>query len=175
MDLKTVSFIRRKLKNILDKKDVLDVVLFGSVVKGKAVPGDVDIAIISKKTEAVHLEGFHISLLSPEDFFVQPPSLITTLLREGYSLKYRKFLAERYQFLGRVLFIYEVASLNPSLKVKIVTTLRGKKNNKGMVDELGGVWLANQVFQAPLMSTHLFEQFFLNFHVPFKKYFMLIN
>ncbi len=175
MNSKIISSIKSRLKKVLSDKDVLDVLLFGSSVKGKASPHDIDIAIITKNPHIKKPEGFHVSLLKPEDFFLQPPTLVNTLLREGYSLKHGKFLSERYQFSTKVLFIYEVASLQPSEKVKVVTILRGTKKIKGMVEEHEGQWLANQVFLIPIRFEHLFREFFINFHVSFKQYFTLIH
>ena len=174
MDLKTKLLIRNKLKNILRDKEVLDVIIFGSFVKGKAIPGDIDIAVITDKPLRENLDGFHVSILRPEDFFLNPPTLVNTLLREGYSVKYEKFFAERYKFSGKTLFTYKVASLKPSVRVKVVTTLRGRKKDVGMVKTLNGEWLADQVFIVPIEVTHLFEKFFLNFSVSFKRYTILI-
>ena len=174
MDSKIKLSIKSKLKNILKSRDILDVILFGSSIKGKTFPKDIDIAVITNKPVLEDIKGFHISTLKSQDFFLNPPTLVNTLLREGYSLKYEKFFAERYQFSSKVLFTYKIASLKPSQKVKVVTILRGKKKEAGIVEEYHGKWLAKQVFTVPLASAYLFEQFFLNFSIPFKKYFILI-
>ena len=174
MDSKTVSLIKSKLKRFLNDKEIFDIILFCSFVKGKALPRDIDVAFITRKTSVEQITDFHVSLLKPEDFFHNPPSLVHTLLREGYSLKYGKSLAERYDFSGRALFTYTLESLTPSQKVKIVTTLRGMKN-KGMVIQYSGAWLANQVFTVPIEFEYLFRQFFLNFHIHFKQFFILMH
>lgn len=174
MDLK-ISFIKNKLKKYLKDKEVLDIIVFGSAIKGKAKPEDIDIAIITKKQLKIDVEGFHASLLTPEDFFVNPPSIVHTLLREGYSLKNEKPFSEIYKFSNKVLFKYELTNLSPSEKVKIVNILRGKRGERGFVRDNSGEWLANQVFIVSVDSEHIFSQIFINFGVKFSKFHVLIH
>lgn len=160
--------IKNKLKEIIKRKDVYDIVLFGSSVKGKTSHKDVDIAIISE-TE-FNLVGFHISNFKPKDFFDRRITLLNTLFREGYSLKFDKSFSELYGFKNKVLFKYELKGLTPSKKVKIVNILK-----KELVKKNNGEWLANQVFFVPVFKDYLIEKFFLNFNVKFKKYFILMH
>lgn len=167
--------IKTKLKKYLDDKGILDVIVFGSAVKGKKIPNDIDIAFITDKKVNTDFKGFHISILKLEDFFINVPSLVHTLIREGYSLKNNRFLSEIYQFSSKILFIYNLSGLNNSTKVKIVNVLRGKNKEKGMVEQNIGKWLSNQVFIIPLEYGELFEKFFINFKVKFNKYYILIH
>jgi len=175
MNSKILSEIKNKFKTELKDKDILDVILFGSTIKGKTSPEDIDIAIITKNKQAINKTGFHISTINPKDFFISPPSIINTLLREGYSIKNKKFLAENLKFENKTLFTYNLKSLTPSQKVKIVNILRGKNNQKGMVLENNGEWLANQVFTTPINNSNLFEKFFLNFNIKFRKNYILMH
>ncbi|MDP3026307.1 MAG: nucleotidyltransferase domain-containing protein [Nanoarchaeota archaeon] len=175
MNSKILSSIKNKLKICLKDREILDIVVFGSAVKGKTLPEDIDIAVITKKQTKVDIKGFHVSILIPEDFFVNPPSIVHTLLREGYSLKNEKPFSEIYKFSNKVLFKYELTNLSPSKKVKIVNILRGKKGENGLVKENFGEWLANQVFIVPVGSEHIFSQIFVNFGVKFNKFYILIH
>ncbi len=175
MNLKNLSSIKNKLKRYINNKDILDIVLFGSSVKGKEMPGDIDIAVISKKDIDINIKGFHVSLLKPEDFIENPPSIINTLLREGYSLKKNCPFSMKYKFSNKILFKYELVSFNPSIKVKIVNILRGKNKEKGMVIENNGEWLSNQVFFVPIEKESIFERFFINFKIKYKKFYLLIH
>ncbi len=173
MNLK-ITPLKNKLKKYLKDKDIIDIILFGSFVKGKQSPRDIDIAIITKKDVQINISGFHVSVLKPEDFF-KSLSLINTLFREGYSLKNNKPFSELYKFSSRVLFVYELSGLKPSKKVGIVSLLHGKNDGLGMVEENSGEWLANQVFIVPVNKDYIFEKFFLNMKVKFKKSFLLIH
>jgi len=175
MSLKNLSQIKSKLKKYLSNRDILDIIIFGSAVKGKILPRDIDIAVITKKEIKVNIPGFHVSVIKPEDFFVKVPSIVHTLLREGYSLKNEKSFSEVYNFSSRVLFKYDLVSLNASTRVKIVNILRGKNKEKGLVKENSGEWLANQVFIVPAWNEYIFEKLFLNFKIKFNKFHILIH
>ena len=172
--LESLLEIKKKLKHYLEDKKVYDVILFGSYVKGKTNPGDIDIVVISDET-LEEINGFHVSFIKPKEFFVNTPSLINALLREGFSLKKNKSFSQCYGFNNECLFVYELSSLNASLKVQIVKILRGKKFEKGMVEELNGKWLANSVFTCPIEKDYLFESFFVNKRIKFKKSYVLIH
>lgn len=167
------SKIKCKLEKYLKDKDILDIILFGSIVKGKSSPNDIDIAIITEKE--IKIPGFHVSLLSPKEFFINPPSLTHTLLREGYSLKNKTNFSEIYKFKNKVLFNYELTTLLPSTKVKVVNFLRGKNKNLGFIESNEGEWLANQVFLLPLEKEYVCEKFLINFNVKFQKHYILIH
>jgi len=175
MNSEILSKIRNRLKKQLEDKKIIDIILFGSIVKGKSNPSDIDIAVISEENPKINLKEFHISYLKPIDFIKNPPTIVTTLLREGYSLKNKKFLSENLRFENRVLFSYNLTELPPSKKVQIVNFLRGKNKNKGLIEENGGNWIANQVFIIPIENENLIEKFLLNSNVHFKKSFVLIH
>ena len=48
MDLKNIQRLKSSLNEITKNKNVLDVILFGSFIKGKLNSNDIDIAIISE-------------------------------------------------------------------------------------------------------------------------------
>lgn len=75
----------------------------------------------------------------------------------------------------KILFVYELKNLKPSIKVKIVNSLRGIGKEKGLVEENKGKWLAHQVFIVSVEKANLFERLFSNFQVKFTKYSILID
>ena len=173
MNLKELSEIKNKLGKVLNDKEVHDVIIFGSFIKGKTKPEDIDIAIISDR-EKFKIKGFHISVISINDFF-KPVGLINTLLREGYSLIRNKSFSEVYGFKNQCLFKYELSDLPASKKVQVVNFLRGRRDEKGLVLEKGGEWISNQVFLCPVLSDFIFDGFFINSKVKFKKYYVLMH
>jgi predicted nucleotidyltransferase len=172
--LKNLSEIKKELKFYLNNKDVYDLILFGSFVKGKVNPGDLDIALISDK-ELKEIEGFHISFIKPIDFFINIPSLATTLLREGFSLKHNKPFSEVYGFKNSILFSYNLKNVDNVKKVKIVNFLRGKKGENGLVAEQKGRWIGNGLFIVDINKDYLFDEFFTNHKIKFKKSYILIH
>jgi predicted nucleotidyltransferase len=172
---KSLSEIKRELKNILGDGEILDVILFGSYIKGKALPGDIDVVLITNENKIFDERGYHLSCLSFQDIFVKHHTLFNTLLREGFSVKYNSSFSELYGFKNKCLFFYELSGLTNSSKVKIVNLLRGNKEKKGYVEEKGGAWLANQIFTCPLGADKFFESFFESFKIKYKKSYILIH
>lgn len=177
-----LSSIKNKLKSLFLNKEIIDIILFGSAIKGKVVPRDIDLALIiydkpSKELlEKINsIKNFHISLIKVKEFFINPPSIVHTLVREGYSLKNKKFIAENFRFLNRVMYNYSLTSLSASDKVRLVNILRGKKGEKGIVEGSNGKWIANQVFIALLNSEKIFDELFNNFKIKFNKSDILIH
>ena len=106
-----------------------DAIVIKSTIAG-VKPEDIDIAIISDR-EKFKIKGFHISVISINDFF-KPVGLINTLLREGYSLIRNKSFSEVYGFNNQCLFKYDLSDLPASKKVQVVNFLRGRKDEKGL-------------------------------------------
>src|SRR3989338_4393219 len=177
-----LSLIKNKLKNLFSDKKIIDIILFGSAIKGKLIPGDIDVAVIlyekpSKEFfEKINsIKGVHISAITAKEFFINSPSIIHTLVREGYSLKNKKFISENFRFSNKVMYSYVLTSLSPSNKVRLVNILRGKSGEKGIVESNNGKWIANQVFISPLNSEKIFDELFDNFKVNFNKKDILIH
>lgn len=175
MKSRILQKIKTDLKNLIKNKEIIDIIVFGSLIKGKSEPSDIDIALITEKQFDPKIKNYHISTISPIEFFKNPPTLANTLLREGYSIKQKKYLSETFNFQNRTLFTYKLSNLSPSKKVKIVNLLRGKNKQQGLVERYKGDWLANQTFTMPITSTYIIEQFLINFSIKFKKYFILIH
>jgi predicted nucleotidyltransferase len=174
MNSKELLIIKKDLREILKDKEVYDIILFGSFVKGKANPKDIDVAIISNKKFDNLGKKFHASFISLDDFF-KPIGLMNTLFREGYSLRKNKSFSEVYGFKNKCLFKYELSGLSASEKVMAVNFLRGKNGDKGLVLNKYGEWISNQVFLCPVIYDSIFDRFFINSKIKFKKYYVLIN
>jgi len=152
MDLKNIQRLKSSLNEITKNKNVLDVILFGSFIKGKLNSNDIDIAIISETGKlnidltSSKYQNFHFSIISIENFFLTHISLVNTIFREGYN----------------------------SDKVRLATIFHGK-NGKGLVEENGGEWISRQVFLIPTNCEGLFEDTFNNFNCKYKKSYILIH
>lgn len=175
MNLKELSQIKNKLKTLLKNKNIIDIILFGSFAKGKVNPSDIDIAIISDKKIDINLPNFHITQITPTDFFRKPPTIATILLKEGFSIRESKPFSEILRYNSKIMFVYNLSNLVSSKKVRIVNILRGKNKSQGMVEKENCVWISNNVFLTSLDKEYLFEQFFIHNSVQFKKMNLLIN
>lgn len=175
MKSERLSIVENKVKKLINNKEIIDVIVFGSFAKGKEDYNDIDIAIISQEEVDFKEEGIHLSKLKPIDFFITPSSITNTLIREGYSLKHKKEFSESWNFKSKILFNYDLKNLKNTSKVRIVNLLRGNKNNKGMVDIYKGVWLSNGVFTINIENEYLFDSFFKENNINFTKSYILIH
>ena len=175
MNLKELSPIKNKLKEFIENKEVLDVILFGSFVKGKKEYADIDVAILGEIKSEKEISGFHLNFITLDELWNKYALMFNTLIREGYSLRHNKMVSEYFRFKSRTLFSYNLLGLSPSEKVKAVNMLRGIGTRKGLVEELGGSWIANQVFTINPENSNIFEKFFVNFKIKFTKSSLLID
>lgn len=141
------------------KKEIVDIVIFGSFVKNKLKPNDIDICIIFReKIEQTILKGIeaflgekhHVSSLVIDNFFTNPHSLSKTLLLEGKSLITGKSIADVFALTPKTLYSYDLSSEEGAKKVKFVYLLRGRNSSDGLVKEWKGEFISNSSFITPI-------------------------
>lgn len=169
--------LRKDAEPILREPGVVDVILFGSAAKGKAAPRDLDLAVIletrSARLDALLAklpEEYHVSALTLKELVAAPPTLATTLLREGWSIREAQPFCARYRFTSCVLYVYDLSALPNSKKAAAVRWLRG-----GFVEEHGGSWLARSVILIPAEHDAPLETYFQNNAITYTKKYMLIH
>ncbi len=153
----------KKLKKVLEKnkKEVIDILLFGSVVKGRLSPGDIDLAVLEqgvhrstfKKEVLSSIPSADIQYLTLQNY---TSSLWLTLLREGYSVKHQKYLYEIYHVQPSVLYTYSLQALTASEKVMFA---RAIKTFKGIER------LSNHVVLVPLSISSDFADFLRKWNI----------
>ncbi len=161
--LKKLSvYLKKELKG-LDLTEIVDILLFGSAIKGKEFPKDIDICIIFRKkiSEEIINEienrlkefNIHVSSLVVDNFFRKPHSLIKTMLVEGKSIlnKEQPFI-KNFGFSSYVLYSYDLSKLKPSEKVKFVYLLKGRKKEIGIIKKMNGEWIADSCFIIPIQK-----------------------
>lgn len=156
MEIKPLA---RKLQKLLKKnKEIIDLVIFGSLVKGSSKPSDLDIAIIvndekinrlsvKKEIEAITRLRVDLQWITIQHYETK---LWITLIREGFSVKHQKFLFEHYGIRPVSLYKYTLKQLTPSKKVMFERALR---NFKGIER------LSNRVILVPTKISAEFSNF----------------
>lgn len=161
---------------IKDNKEVWDVVLYGSVVRGKEKPNDIDIAIILNKEvdlesklsisfrlrEALKgaFKSVNIEAVSFSD--LMDPSLLSrqAIVAEGYSLKARRFLHEMFGFETRTIFMYSLEGFTASRKKMIYYALKGRRGEDGLIRRCNAEQIGNTIIRCPLGYSEIFREFF---------------
>lgn len=167
------------------KEDVADVLIFGSYVKGKAKPQDIDICLIFRnkikldivhKAEALLGENYHVSSLSVDNFFTNVHSLAKTLLLEGKSIISGSRFACNLGLTAKLLYSYDLSSESSSKKVRFVYLLRGRNGSAGLVKDWGGEFIAPSAFFVPIEKDNEAQEVFDAWKIKYaRKKLMLMN
>ncbi len=178
--------LKLKLKELLNKnKDILDVILFGSVVRGKENTKDTDIIVlfkdkVNKEKEYLirrELENLYsnVNIISKTEKTVIESSFDAreSVLFEGISLITGKNLAQQYGFTSFGAFKYNFSGWNKLQKTKFYYALNGRGRSKGVVGNLSGIKLSDSLILIPLEKIELFRDFMENWKINYL-YFPLI-
>ena len=180
--------LRRWLSPEKKDKTIFDIVLYGSSVKGKIKPGDVDIAVIfrggtlkerlakiqdiKKKINLslkVDIKGILLEELFQEEFFGR-----SGIFLEGISIFDSKPFSHKISFESFSLFIYNLKDKSHTEKVKFNYVLSGR-NDIGMVKRLEGKHLAPGVVEMPVKNSLEFEEVLKKHDVKFTKKNVLVE
>jgi len=167
----------KNLEKLLEseKKDkrIFDIVIYGSAVKGKEQPNDVDILIIFtegtlrdrlnkaqqikskvkssfKDVELDVKQILLVELFSPE-FFAR-----TGIFLGGISVFKSRRFSETLGFRPFALFTYSLEKLSHTEKIKFNYVLSGR-NAKGIIEQFGGKRIASGAVKMPLENALAFE------------------
>ncbi len=160
MSKKSKEFLglRKKVSKLVSE-GIVDVILFGSFVKQKTSPKDIDLAIvfrdsinrdIIKKFQDALGEKYHISSLVIDQFFTRPHSLAKTLLFEGISLISNKKVSDNFDLQSLSLYTYDLTKEKASKKVRFVYLLKGRGNDEGIIKKFGGNYISPSSFMIPV-------------------------
>lgn len=167
--------LRKKVKKYINR-EVVDIILFGSFVKGRYNPADTDICIIFRDRADLELikrvgseTEAHVSFLTIENFFTKPHALVGALLFEGVSLLTGKKLSEVYNLESWSIYNYELSKVSKKEKVKFVYAIRGRKAGEGLLKDWKGKYLTPGCFMVLSTSDAEVLEFLKSWRVPFER------
>jgi predicted nucleotidyltransferase len=162
--------LRNSLKKIIKDSEVEDIILFGSVVRGKDRPNDIDILVIFKKKVDKNLEykirkelekyWKNISIVSKTVKTVIEGSFAAreSVLFEGRSLISKDNLAEKYGFDSLGMFKYNFSGWDKLQKTKFYYALNGR-NSEGIVNKYDLIKLSDNILLSPLDKIEKVKEF----------------
>ena len=179
--------ILEKLKKCLNaekKENIFDIVIFGSLVKGKLSPKDTDIMVIfsdgSLKERLDRIQqmkgsiknkiasNIDIKQMLLKDLFSAGFLARTGIMLEGLSVFRDKKFCQALGFDSYTIFWYNLAGLNHTQKVKFNYILSGR-NQKGIVKSLKGERLASGAVKIPIEYSDEFEEILKNNKINYNK------
>ncbi|MDP3765355.1 MAG: nucleotidyltransferase domain-containing protein [Nanoarchaeota archaeon] len=175
--LRNTRLMSRVHSIIKENEDqLLDIVLFGSLVRGKEKPRDIDLLLIYKTKINSELSyeikkqfevfGVEVDLVSKtySDLFKSAFVARESFLSEGFSLAQKKFVAEALGFKPMVLFRYDIKNLNKSQRMRFYYSLYGR-NTEGMLKELKLYKFSERVIIAPLEEVERVKEYLNSWNI----------
>lgn len=186
MILKDLLKSQRLISEIKKAKteDVFDIVVYGSIVRGKHDINDIDIAIILNKKEKLnkklemseHLRRkldflkIDADVKTIDIFDLKDPSFVArqAVISEGFSLLNKKFLHLSFGFSTFFIFSYNMRNLTNSQKKMFYYALKGRRGQKGLLAEKNAKEIGNGVISVPLENSEEFKSFFEQHKIDYK-------
>ena len=147
--------MKKNLKKLLKKSDIIDIIVFGSFLKQKEKVSDIDIAVIIKEISLDLPEEFdkkiHVTQIRVSD--ILNTALILSLLCEGYSIKQDAYLRDIHDIKPMKLYDYNLLNLNKSQKTQFAAALRK------LLKRVKGEKVGSGAVLVPYEWTSYFEEF----------------
>lgn len=169
-----------------NKEEIIDIILFGSILKGKEKPEDIDILILfkekknidlayslRKKLEKLSLKA-EITIKTYKELF--DPSFLAreAMLSEGYSLITQKSLSKGLGYTNLFLFKYSLKEFNKSTRMRFYYSLYGRGSGKGMLKELNAVKFSETVLLCPPNNEENMKEYLNSWNIRYKEFPILI-
>lgn len=183
MQKKFLKYLISTSKKFSKKYKIFEVVLYGSSVKGKLSPNDIDILILfenetlKKRTEIaqelketlkkqfkIDIKTINLKEFFEKDFLARQEILIT-----GYSLLHDIEFAKRIGFKGFSIFTYNLKNLNHTEKTKFTYALIGRRNKKGIIKSMNAIPLGKGAVKVPIKESLFFEEFLSEWKINYNK------
>ena len=154
-----------------NKDIILDIIIFGSFIKGKENPKDIDILILYRGKKNVEksyelkkiLKNFSVEITDKGylELFDESFKVREGILSEGYSVVNKKFLSEGFGYSSFILFKYELKGFNKSNRMRFYYGLSGRsKNDKGIIDDLSLIKFSDTILFCPVENAEKIKEFF---------------
>jgi len=176
--------INESLKNT----EIIDLILFGSVVREKDKPNDIDILVLylneskeiedeiyslRKKLEKID-KRFELIGKRYREIFNPEFLARESLLSEGFSMRNRKFLAESLGYKGLIMFKYNLSGLNKSKRMQFYYSLNGRGKEKGVLSKTESYKFSDNILFSNISNSEFIKDFFKNWEIKYSIFPLLI-
>ena len=178
--------LKSEIKKFLkEHKEIWDIAIYGSVIRGKTIIRDIDFAIIfysktkldNKLSLAQKLKQTLSKIIPYEidikgidfyDFFDNAFIARKAILAEGYLLSRKKYQAELFGFEAKYIFSYSLANLNHSKKIMFQYALKGRRGQKGLLEMKGCEQIGRGTISVPVWNSEEFREFLEKQNIKYK-------
>lgn len=161
---------------------MVDIFLFGSVLKSKEKPRDVDIIALFRCKDLKKMEDvlYCLKKIGDElkiDLHAEPivvdnifrEKVYASVIHEGFSIKEMKFIRDMMGFRSYMLFTYNLENKKPSDKVRFSYALYGRKKGEGLLKNLKGEIIGKSSILVPVEKQEVMRNFFKNWNIEYKE------
>lgn len=170
-----------------NKKDILDIILFGSSVKGKEKPEDIDLLILFKDKKEIDVSyelkkmleknGFNVEIVDKtyKELFEESFKVRESILSEGYSLVYNRFLSEGLGYTKFILFKYKLEGFSKSDRMRFYYSLYGRsKDQRGILKEMGSIKFSETILLCLVEKSLEMEEYLNSWKIKFTEFPIMI-
>ncbi len=182
----------KKFREIIDKfakknkAKLLDIALFGSLVRGKEKPEDIDLLLLFKDKEDLELAyslrkgleelGLNFSITTKTYDSLTSGNFLAreSFLSEGYSLKKDRPISEEFGFRQFMLFKYELKNFSQSQRMRFQYSLYGRNKAVGMLKEFSMIKFSDQILLSPTINSEKVKEYLKSWSIKFEEMPILI-
>ncbi len=177
--------LNKKTKEMYDKNpEILDIIAFGSAVKGKHRPKDIDILILFSRKENRELanqilkafkdSGYNADIVTAvfRDLFNTDLLPRENILLEGISMINKSKVSDALGYKSFILFKYNLKKFSKSKRVQFFYALSGRKND-GILKKFGHR-LGKDTLLISVEKSDEFKEFLDSWKVGYQEYELLM-
>ena len=159
-------------------EELEDIIIFGSIMKGKASPKDIDILIIFKKKINKQIEtefkketqNLKIDINSITKKELEGEGFVAKegLYLEGKSLIKNRLLSEILGFSSIAFIKYDISKIKGSLRIRFYYALQGRGKSKGFLSTVGAKRYAESIVVCEYSIIEKIKPFFEQWKIDYK-------
>ena len=162
-------------QNLLKSKELDDIIIIGSFVKGKQNPKDIDLCFVFNSYNDKIIEGaykkFKVKVHITKTKFnhiLEDPALWKTIIHEGFSIKKMKNVSDILSIKPYLLFEYELKNLNNIQKQTFSHALYGTGGRENFLKKNKGSKIGKSSIIVPLEYSEEIRAFLETWKVVYK-------
>lgn len=175
--------LKKDLLSLLKKeKFLVDIFLFGSALKSKEKPNDVDIIALFRDKDYEQIESIlyqikKIGETAETNVHAEPiiidnlhkQKVYVSILHEGFSIKNMTYLSEMLGFKSFILLNYNLQNKTASDKVRFSYALYGRKKGEGILNSVQGMEAGRGAILVPISKHEIIKEFLKQWDVKYKE------
>ena len=178
-----ITKLNKLLSKYLKEKEILDIIIFGSVMKGKDKPKDIDLLIVFKEKINKELElkirrelgtNYEINSITQKELLSSNFTAKEGLYLEGYSFSKKNTMAESLGFFSIAHLKYELKNLKGTNRVKFYYALMGRDNQDGFLTKINADRFSDNVIICDYSEIEKLKEFFDSWNINYEVYPMLM-